>query len=121
MRNNNPADAENDNDNPELDGPAPMPDEMAAPDLGAMASNEICVDLQSLAMPDGETEQMNPPAVGDKVQAAIDGTVTRIEGDKAYLKMDAVNGQEVKENAPGSTDEQEQTSLEQMASGMPDR
>jgi hypothetical protein len=112
--NNNPA------DDSQLDGqPEPDADDLS----GGMSSNEICVDLQSLAMPEEGEGQMNTPSPGDKVQMAVEGEVTRIEGTKAYVKMEAVNGQEVKDDASEQqpNDEQELASLQGMAQGMPDR
>jgi hypothetical protein len=87
-------------------------------EMGGMAENELCVDLQALAMPD-EGDQMQPPAVGDKVQANVEGTVSRITGDKAYVTMSAVNGQKVAEAAPAPGDEE--ANLQQMAASQPDR
>ena len=81
-----------DNDNPELDGPAPTPSEMGMkPEGHGMDSQEDCVPVSALSQP-GEDEQMNPPSVGDLVQFQKEGTVTRIEGDKAYVKVNSVNG-----------------------------
>jgi len=97
--------------------PGPEPD---ADEMGGMSDNEICVDLQALAMPD-EKDQMQPPAVGDKVQANVEGTVSRIEGDKAYVTMEAVNGQKVAENTTTPTDGEEEANLQQMAASQPDR
>lgn len=78
--------------------------------------NEICVSLAALSQPD-EQDQMEPPAVGDKVQANIEGTVSRVEGDNAYITLEAVNGQEVKggEAAPDELGE-----LQSMAQNMPE-
>lgn len=54
--------------------------------------DEICVPVKSLAMPD-ESEQMQAPEVGDAVSFTVDGKVTRIEGDQAYVKPESVNGE----------------------------
>ena len=56
-----------------------------------MDSQEDCVPVSALSQP-GEDEQMNPPSVGDLVQFQKEGTVTRIEGDNAYVKVNSVNG-----------------------------
>lgn len=80
---------------------------------------EDCIPVSLLAMPD-EGEQMQTPAVGDKVSYNIDGTVTRIEGDQAYIKRDAINGQKV-DGAEPKTEESEMAELEQMATQMPER
>lgn len=63
------------------------------PDAGAM-NGEDCVPLAALNLPDN-TEQMQSPEQGDKVQYTVEGTVTRIEGDNAYIKRDTINGQPV--------------------------
>jgi len=97
-------------------GPGQSQDQ-GADDSGAMDQNEICVDLDSLSMPD-EQEKMQAPEVGDKVQANIEGEVTRIEGNKAYVKMTAVNGQKVDDTA-ASSDADEEASLQAMAQQMP--
>lgn len=115
--NDNPADNSQDTGETMVDHPI---DPAPATDMGGMDSNEICVDLQSLSMPD-EDDQMQAPAVGDMVQANIEGTVSRIEGDKAYVMMSAVNGQKVKEQGPAPTDMDEESTLRQMAAAQPDR
>lgn len=61
---------------------------------GSMDSQEDCVPVSALAQP-GEDEQMNPPGIGDVVQYQKEGKVTRIEGDNAYVKVQAVNGKPV--------------------------
>ncbi|HVX56972.1 MAG TPA: hypothetical protein VHA37_04520 [Candidatus Saccharimonadales bacterium] len=61
---------------------------------GGMASDEQCVPLDALAMPD-ETEQMATPAVGDTVNYQVEGKVVRIEGGNAYVQPTSVNGQAV--------------------------
>ena len=69
-------------------------------------SGEDCVSLSSLAMPDPDHgDQMANPAVGDRVTYTVEGTVTRIEGDEAYVKRESVNGQPVQ--ASGSDDQDE--------------
>lgn len=104
-----------------MDGqPEPAADDQGH---GPMSENEVCVDLDALAMPsgDGEGKEMNAPAVGDKVQMAIEGEVSRIVGSKAYVTMEAVNGQPVEQSEQEPNDDQELASLQQMAQGMPDK
>ncbi len=60
---------------------------------------EDVVSLEALSQPD-EQEAMTPPAVGDKVSYSKEGTVSRIEGGKAFVAVTHVNGQEVKPDAP---------------------
>lgn len=63
---------------------------------------EDCVPLAALAMPDGEQgDQMANPEVGDKVSYTIEGAVTRIDGDQAYVKRESVNGQPLAGKAEG--------------------
>jgi len=82
---------QHDNDNPELDGPAPTPSEMGMKPEASSHSQEDCVPVTALASP-GEDDQMANPSVGDLVQYQKEGTVTRIEGDQAYVKVNSVNG-----------------------------
>lgn len=79
------------------------------------SGDEWCVPLSALQMP-GEDDQMTTPSVGDKVQFQAEGTVTRIEGDEAYVKPEAANGKPLNqetESTKDSTppDEQEYQSL----------
>jgi hypothetical protein len=104
----------------DTEGNDTMPPPPASDASSASPSTEICLSLQSLAMPDDQ-EQMNPPEEGDKVQANIEGTVNRIESDMAYVTLDAVNGEKVKQNAPEPTDDQEEESLRGIAASQPDR
>jgi len=62
---------------------APAPDPMG---------NEDCVPLSALNMPD-ESEQMTSPEVGDQVQYTVEGKVSRIEGDQAYVSRTSINGE----------------------------
>lgn len=72
---------------------------MEAQPGGRAQALEQCVPLAALGIP-GEGEQMENPEVGDLVDYQVSGKVTRIEGDKAYVMPEAVNGQEVKADAP---------------------
>lgn len=78
---------------------------------------EDCVPLTSLAMPD-ESEQMQQPAVGDNVQYNVEGEISRIEGDNAYVKKTAVNGHTIE--ASKETPMDEMSELEGMARTMPE-
>lgn len=54
--------------------------------------SEFCVPVTALALP-GEAEgQSTPPTVGDSVDITGTAKVTRIEGDKAYLAPETING-----------------------------
>lgn len=92
----------------------------AAEEMGEakpMASMEDCVPLDALAMPD-EAEQMENPAVGDKVQYTVEGTVSRIEGGDAYVTKTAVNGKKVEGKAAEPEPPDEMAALESEARGM---
>lgn len=55
-------------------------------------SSEICVPVSALSLP-GEAEgQTTTPGMGDTVDITGTAKVTRIEGDKAYLTPDTING-----------------------------
>lgn len=91
-------------------------------------SNEDCVALSSLAMPDPDNgDQMANPEVGDRVTYTVEGTVTRIEGEDAYVKRETINGQPVsgqsnEDEGPGDQEDQadqdERNQLGGMAQGM---
>jgi len=75
-------------------------------DNGEGMGNEDCVPVSSLAMPDPDNgDQMATPAVGDRVNYTVEGTVTRIEGEDAYVKRETVNGQPVADDEGGSDDQ----------------
>lgn len=84
---------------------------------GKVSGQEDLVPMACLAMPD-ESEQMQEPAVGDKVQYNCEGEITRIEGDQAYVKRSAINGHNLEgKEAP----KDEMAELETMAANMPER
>lgn len=68
------------------------------PDEAAGGMGEVCVPLASLAQPDDQ-EQLQTPAAGDVVSVQVDATLTRIEGENAYLKPTAVNGKPLEAEA----------------------
>ena len=78
-----------------------------------MAGNaqEFCVPLATLSMP-GEGDQMTPPEVGDVVTASVEGKVTKIDGDNAYVKPTSINGKPIDEpEAPGTPEEADASDL----------
>lgn len=85
-------------------------------------SQEDCVPVSALSQP-GEDEQMNPPGVGDLVQYQKEGTVTRIEGDNAYVKVNSVNGKPITaedaktKNTPEENSNREFAQLKEEAAG----
>ena len=70
--------------------------------MGAM--KEICVPSKSLAMP-GDDDKLVNPEPGDTVQFNVQGRVSRIEGDQAYVAIDTVNGDPVTDKAAMTNDE----------------
>lgn len=107
----------------------PPNDDAIAPSSPASASEmEMCVPVASLAMP-GEDDKLNNPGVGDPVQMMAEGTVSRIEGENAYVSVKSVNGKPVDSegamttNTPESDEsgDNEFAALQQQASQMPQR
>lgn len=65
---------------------------MGEPDADeGMSEGDVCVPLKALTQPD-QQDQIQTPAVGDSGTMTVDYTVTRIEGDNAYVKPNSVNG-----------------------------
>ena len=69
-------------------------------------NNEICIPADSVEL-DGTT-----PEAGDSVNFSVDGTVTRGEGNKLYVKPTMINGEPVKDE-PEAMDTD--TEMEQLA------
>lgn len=79
--------------------------------------NLDCVPLSALRMPD-ETEQLQSPEIGDKVQYVVEGCVKKITGDNAYVERETINGQPAEDNKePTPTDPQYQSDDGQVARG----
>ena len=68
-----------------------MPAEMPAPE-------GIPVPLSSLGQPD-DKEKMQTPVEGDSVSLQVDATIVSIQGDTAFIKPTAVNGNLIDEEA----------------------
>lgn len=92
-------------------------------DDGEMDSSEVCIPLKALAQPDDQ-DQVQTPAVGDSVNFSTDGTITRIDGDNAYVKASAVNGvplddgSDEVQNPDSQTPDSEGTDLQGIAQQM---
>lgn len=109
---------QSDNDNPEVTATAPLPPD-AADDgsAGAMTGGmDMCVPLDSLKEPD-EQQQMQSPEVGNNVVMTVEGTISRIDGQNAYVTPSAVNGQKLDQMQGNQAPEGDQ--LRQMAGAMP--
>jgi len=76
---------------------------------------EICVPLDSLKTPN-ENDQLETPEVGDQPVLTVEGTITRIEGNNAYIKPSAVNGQKIEQK---ETPMDEESQLRDMAAQQP--
>jgi hypothetical protein len=79
--------------------------------VGAMSVKEHCIPVAALAMPD-ESEQLVNPERGDRVTYTVEGTLDRIEGDKAIVKVDAVNGSSVADAEPKESERYEDLTSE---------
>lgn len=82
--------------------------------------SEIPIPLAALSQPDDQ-EQMQTPKQGDSVDFQVTATVSRIEGDCAYVVPSAVNGQPLGDEGDEQTpdpDVQEESDLRQQAQGM---
>ncbi len=82
-----------------------------AGEQGGMDEGELCLPVSFLAQPD-DNEAMQTPAEGDTVSIQVDATVTRIEGDNAYIQPKAVNGNELKAQDEGTPDAESQDASE---------
>jgi hypothetical protein len=102
--------------------PAGEPDADESPEMEGSPSgaNDITVSLDALSQPN-EGDQLETPAVGDKIQASIEGTVKAIEGGNAVVTLTAVNGQPVAPEAAEPTDAGQLQELQSMAQSMPER
>lgn len=76
-------------------GLPPEMNELMAP----AAPAEQAVALAALQQPD-DSEQLVTPEPGDLVSYTVEGTVSRVEGDKAFVTVETINGQPVAESAP---------------------
>lgn len=82
---------------------------------------EQCVPVSALSMPDDQ-EQMANPEVGDVVTYQVEGKVTRVEGDEAYVQPTSINGHELEsqeeeqqEPTEDEKDQAEYSDLQNMA------
>lgn len=75
-----------------------MNDMVGEPTTGPLTTgpqtNEQCVPLDALGMPD-DTDQMAAPEVGDVVSYTVEGKVTRVQGGQAYVMPESVNGKPI--------------------------
>lgn len=86
---------------------------------GPKGMNQLCVPLSSLAQA-GEDDSMENPTPGDKGQVNVEWTLDRVEGDKAYIRVDAVNGEELEASgeAKEPSEEQQFGDLQKQAEGI---
>ncbi len=84
---------------------SPRPPSPKAEDTTMKAnSGEVCIPVAAVALPGGgdQTAAVNP-APGDPVEFQATGTVTRIEGGNAYVKLDTANGQPIVKDGMGES------------------
>ncbi len=84
-------------------GPMQQNAEPDEPDSDDMDGGEVCVPLAALSQPD-DKDTLQTPKVGDSGTMTVDFTVTKIDGDNAYVKPSAVNGTAVGEDAGSAED-----------------
>jgi hypothetical protein len=90
----------------------PMPDAEPDGDEGGL----IPVPLASLSQPD-EGEKMQAPGEGDAISMQVEATVARVEGDQAFIKVTAINGKPLDDEAEeAATDEA--PSMDDQAAGL---
>ncbi len=63
-----------------------------------MGAEEVCIPLKALSQPD-DSDVMVTPEAGDSVTFSTDAVITRIDGENAYLKPSAINGQPIGKDA----------------------
>lgn len=91
------------------------------PDGDEGQSGEIPVPLSSLAQPD-DKEMMQTPQAGDSVDFQVTATISRIDGEMAYVIPQAVNGQPLDEQGEvPDADQSEGDDLRQQAQSMSGR
>jgi len=94
----------------------PVPQDPMASLMGG--ANEQCVPVAALQQPD-DSEQLVTPEVGDAVSYTVEGKISRIEGDKAYVTVETANGKPIADEAekePNADDGY--AALQQEAEGM---
>lgn len=77
-----------------MGAPKGGPDAATDSTAAGNSDTEQCVPLDALAEPDDQ-EQMAAPEVGDSVNYQVQGKVTRIEGNRAYVEPESINGKPV--------------------------
>jgi hypothetical protein len=92
----------------------PMPQD---PMLSMMGANEQCVPVAALQQPD-DSEQLVTPEVGDAVSYTVEGKISRIEGDKAYVTVETANGKPIAEKTEEPSADDGLAALQQEAEGM---
>ena len=98
------------------EGMPPLPQD---PMLSMMGSaNEQCVPVAALQQAD-DADQLVTPEVGDVVSYTVEGKISRIEGDKAYVTVETANGKPVADEQNETPDGDEGlAALQQEAEGM---
>lgn len=79
-----------------------------------MDKTEICLPLSSLSVADTEGNTVSP-SQGDSVDVTITGTVSRIDGDMAYIRPDASNGEALPGTSTVISDDTNEAGMRAMA------
>lgn len=83
---------------------ADTPETPVAPEQGG-GMKEVCVPISSLAQ-SGEGDTMETPQEGDRVSFSVEGNVSRVDAQNAYVTMDTVNGEKLPEGEAEPPDEE---------------
>jgi hypothetical protein len=78
-------------------------------------SSEFSVPLAALALPGEQEGQTTAPAMGDVVDFNGTAKVTRIDGDKAILTPETINGQAIEAAAKPENLDDEETEMREQA------
>ena len=97
------------------EGMPPLPQD---PMLSMMGSNnEQCVPVAALQQPD-DSDQLVTPEIGDAVSYTVEGKISRIEGDKAYVTVETANGKPMADKTAEQPADDGLAALQQEAEGM---
>lgn len=76
-----------------------IPPELSAPGMAMPSANEQRVPVAALQQPDDQ-EALVTPEVGDMVNYTVEGRVSRIEGETAFVTVESANGKPIQSEAP---------------------
>ena len=76
-----------------------IPPELSAPAMAMPSANEQRVPVAALQQPDDQ-EALVTPEVGDVVSYTVEGRVSRIEGETAFVTVESANGKPIQTAEP---------------------